>query len=119
MIQHDISSLIVVDEGLQRRIPVDVITDRDLVIATLVDENDPDDTAVGDLTKPDLVCAGIEDDLLSTLYRMNSMGVRHIPVIDALGGLAGVLSIDSLLEPIALQMAEIVRLVTRQRTSAG
>jgi Mg/Co/Ni transporter MgtE len=46
---------------------------------------------------------------------MRALGLRRIPVVDATGGLAGVLAFDDLIEILAEEMGDLVTLISRER----
>jgi acetoin utilization protein AcuB len=45
------------------------------------------------------VCANLRDGLHQTYYRMRERGIRHMPVLDEHGGLAGIITERDLLRP--------------------
>ena len=88
-------------------VPVGVITDRDIVISVVAREVNPRNVTVGDaMTRNPLV---LEEhcSLNTALMKMRQIGVRRAPVVDASGGLMGVLSVDDVLDELAAQLVNI------------
>jgi CBS domain-containing protein len=74
---------------------VGIITERDLVRA-IADGVNPKQATAGVIMTPDPVTAGAEEDVSVVALRMMSLGVRHLPVIDAGGNPIGLLSARNL-----------------------
>lgn len=111
-----VGDLVVVRETNDKRIPVGIVTDRDLVLEVLAQGVDPASVEVIDLaTTGRLVTGGADEPLEVALERMRGHGVRRLPVVNASGGLVGILTADDVLELIADELTEIVRLVGLQR----
>lgn len=100
---------LVVREGplARSRRVVGVLTDRDIVVAVLAQEVDARSLKVGDVMtrNPLLIEEGQPID--AVLCHMREAGVRRVPVVDRSGALAGVLSIDDVLETLAEQLINI------------
>jgi CBS domain-containing protein len=95
--------------------PVGVITDRDIVIAVVASEVDPRSLTVGDaMTRQPLVLqerSSVED----ALVQMRQIGVRRAPVVDASGGLIGVLSVDDVLDELAGKLMSIAACIRNEQ----
>ena len=74
---------------------IGIITERDLVRA-IADGVDPKQATAGVLMTSDPVTAGAEEDISVVSLRMMSLGVRHLPVVDAGGNPIGLLSARNL-----------------------
>ena len=59
-----------------------MITDRDIVVHCVADENDPSSTTVESLAEGKPVTIGADDSLEETLRTMSEHQVRRLPVID-------------------------------------
>lgn len=111
-----VGDVVVAEQQDGRLVPIGIVTDRDLAIEILAREADPKAVTAGDLADPDaLLTAQSDDGLLDTLERMRSRGVRRIPVMDRDGTLAGILTMDDVLELISEQLDDLVNLMTRER----
>jgi len=115
MREHHVGDLVVVEEKAGRRIPVGILTDRDLVIEILAKGVDINSLTVGDLMIEDLVTARESDGLYETIQRMRAKGVRRVPVVDANNSLIGIVSVDDLLDLLADELSALARLVSREQ----
>src|SRR4030065_513698 len=86
---HHVGDLVVVEEKAGQRIPVGILTDRDLVIEILAKDVDMNAVTVGDVMSGELLTARASDGLYETLQRMRAKGVRRVPVVNAGGGGGG------------------------------
>jgi CBS domain-containing protein len=115
MRQYHVGTLVVVDAAGGRRAPVGILTDRDIVISVDALDLDTKTITVGDIMSPELVTIRAEDSALQAAEVMRFKGVRRLPVVDADGNLAGIVSIDDLLESLTEEMTEMARVLGRER----
>jgi CBS domain-containing protein len=115
MREHHVGDLVVVKREGSTSIPVGILTDRDLVVEILAQDVDAADVTVGDVMSGDLVTARATDDLWDTLERMRARAVRRVPVVDAAGGLVGILAADDVLELLAEGITDLATLIGRER----
>ena len=115
MRQYHVGDLLIVEEARDRRVPVGIVTDRDLVVEVMAQEIDPAQFTVGDLMSRELLTAREEDGIYETIQRMRAHGVRRVPVVDASGGLVGIVSIDDLFSLLAEEMTDLVRVTSREQ----
>jgi CBS domain-containing protein len=115
MREHHVGDLVVVDEQAGRRVPVGIVTDRDLVVEILAKQVEPGTVTIGDVMTGDLVTARESDGLFDTLQRMRAKGVRRVPVVDAGGALIGIVAVDDFLDLFAEEITALARLVSREQ----
>ncbi len=116
MRNHHVGSVIVVEERGTVRTPVGIVTDRDLVVGVLA--NAPEHLGsllIGDVLVDPLVTAREDELVHDVIGRMRAHGVRRLPVVDAHGGLVGVLSFDDLVDFIAEEMSDLATLLQREQ----
>jgi CBS domain-containing protein len=108
MRERHVGCLIVVEPVThnQSRV-VGVLTDRDIVVAVLAREVDIRTLKVGDVMTRKPLLAQEEQSVDAVLRYMREVGVRRVPVLDRAGFLAGVLSLDDVLEAIAEQLLNV------------
>lgn len=123
MRRHHVGAVVVSEERDGERVPVGIMTDRDIVVELLAEEVDLAAVSVGDAMSFELLTAGEDADLLETLGRMREKGVRRVPVVNRRGALVGILAVDDVIDLIAEQLSELVRLIAteqqRERGSRG
>ena len=115
MRKYHVGDVIVVEEKQGSRVPVGILTDRDIVIEIVARDLEADEVQVGDAMSFDLLTATEEDEILETVKRMRGKGVRRIPVVNSAGGLEGIIAVDDLVDLLAEQMADLVALITTEQ----
>ena len=111
MREHHVGSLVVVKEGDPDRTPVGIITDRDIVVEVVAAGLDARVLTVGEIMGRELVTAREQDNVLDILRVMRRRGIRRMPVVTASGSLAGIVTIDDLLEIVAEELDDVVNAI--------
>jgi len=115
MRQYHIGDVIVTREENGRRIPLGIVTDRDVVLGVVAPELNPAALTVGDIMGPELLTGGEMEDVFDAIQRMRNKGVRRMPVVQDDGSLAGILSVDDVIEVLAEEMNQLARLISREQ----
>jgi CBS domain-containing protein len=115
MRKHHVGDLIVVEEPDGERIPVGIVTDRDIVVSVIALGLDPLGLQVGDIMTDDLLTASADDDVYATIERMRLRGIRRVPVVSSSGALVGIVSSDDLLTFLAEEMEDLARISPYQQ----
>jgi CBS domain-containing protein len=110
-----VGAIVVVDEANGRRTPAGVVTDRDIVVEVVAAGLNPEAPTAGDIMGADLITAREDDGLSETLERMRAHGIRRVPVVDAGGALAGILSVDDVIALLAEEVNGLARLIDREQ----
>ena len=116
MREHHVGSLVIVDERGKGRVPVGIVTDRDIVVAVVAEGVDPRKIALGEVMRPELVTVGEAESVSDALRLMRGRGVRRVPVLAADGTLAGIVTVDDLLEIVAEQLGQLVRAIATEQS---
>ena len=106
MRQHHIGALVVVDAQDKTR-PVGIVTDRDLVLALMAEGLDPTLFTAGDIMSIELVVASLELDAMEAVQLMRTQRVRRLVLVDAQGALAGIVTMEDLLELLTRELANL------------
>lgn len=114
MRKHHVGDLVVVEPNGER-VPVGIVTDRDIVVSVIALGLDPASLLVGDIMTDDLLTTSENDDVYETIERMRYRGIRRVPVVNKAGGLTGIVSADDLLEFLAEEMGELSRISSHQQ----
>ena len=121
MREYHVGDLVVIKEKTGKRVPVGIITDRDIVLEVIAEGVGMDDVNVGDIMSDNLVTARESDGLLETIKVMRAKGIRRLPVVNDDNELVGILSVDDLIDLFSEQIVDLARLIAREqgREKAG
>lgn len=111
MRKYHVGDVVVVEQRDEERIPVGILTDRDIVLEFIALDVNIDSVTVGDAMSFELLIAREEDDVMETIKRMRRKGVRRMPVVNNRGGLVGILAVDDLIELLSEQLMDLSRLI--------
>ncbi len=115
MRRHHVGNLVVVAYEGTARIPVGILTDRDIVIEIVAAGVDLEKVTVGDVMSFDLATVREQDGIWDSLQYMRSKGVRRMPVVDQGGALIGIISADDLLDLLAEELGAVAALIKREQ----
>ncbi len=111
-----VGNLVVVDTRNGRHVPVGIVTDRDIVISVVAgDPAHMQALLLSDVMSTDLITAAEHDTVEDGLRRMQEHGVRRLPIVDGVGALVGILTLDDVLRYLTSQQSELVSLVAREQ----
>jgi CBS domain-containing protein len=112
--QH-VGDLVIVEERAGKRIPVGIITDRDIVVEVIAKNVALDAVSIGDVMSFELTTVSEEDDIFDTVKLMRAKGVRRVPVVDKQGALAGILAVDDLLGLLDEFVGDVTGVIVREQ----
>lgn len=115
MRQHHVGDVLVVEEHEGRRMPVGIVTDRDLVEEIIAPELDPGFITVAEIMAADFVAVSESMGVYETVQYMRGKGVRRMPVVDEAGALVGIVTLDDLLALLAEELNALAQLVAREQ----
>lgn len=97
---HDERMLVVIDESDGRRLAVGIVTEHELA-GVVTRETDPSRLALKDIMRTDPGFVTEADDIFATACWMRRYRLREAIVHDDSGRLAGIVTIDQLIESLA------------------
>lgn len=115
MRQDHVGDVLVVEPRNGERVPVGILTDRDIVIEVIAEEADLNELMVQDIMSFKLITSNENDDLMVTIKRMRINGIRRIPIVNQAGGLVGILSIDDILDVIVEQLMDLDQIIVNEQ----
>jgi CBS domain-containing protein len=113
---NHVGDVIVVEQHDGSRIPVGILTDRDIVLSIVA--SDPGHLpflTVDDAMTSDLVTAREDVSVTDALTTMRERGVRRLPVVDRQGTLVGIVTTDDMLRFVAGEVEGLVELMTKEQ----
>jgi CBS domain-containing protein len=117
-IMHDeqVGSLIITEVRDGLRLPIGILTDRDITIKVVAFALDPHVFTARDIMAQPLVTARMDESLVSVLTRMQLHGVRRVPVVSQAGALLGILEADDIWEIFAEEVDSLERIMLAKRS---
>ena len=115
MAQNHVGNLVVVEDVNGRRVPVGIITDRDIVRNVVAEGLDAGVFTLGDLGVRELVTVAEDQGIYECMQQMRINGIRRVPVVDRKGGLVGIISLDDLIQLLAEEMTELAKVIVREQ----
>lgn len=119
MLDSHVGALIVVEPDDAKRLPVGILTDRDIVRGQLAHAADLFCLAVGDVMTPQPLSLSAKLSLTAAIEKLNERAVRRAPVLDDSGALIGMVTLDDLLPAVARQLSELTDLMELQARREG
>ncbi len=115
MRRFHVGDLVVIEEEGGQRIPVGILTDRDIVIEAVAEDVNSRELTVGDIMSADLVTVNEDEDIVDTVKMMRANGIRRVPVVDRSGVLVGIVTVDDLIELLAEVLDDLTKLIRREQ----
>ena len=97
------------------RIPIGIITDRDLVTRCLADSLSIDHATAREIMTPNIRTVREDTGLFDCIRTMNEAGIRRIPVVNSSGEAVGVLSFGDILRLLSNELGTL----TENCTASG
>ncbi|MGH9969464.1 MAG: CBS domain-containing protein [Pyrinomonadaceae bacterium] len=119
MVNHDCGEIPVV-ENRENKLPIGVITDRDIVCRTVAQGLNPLDLTVADFMSKPCLTVTPEMSLEQCARILEENQIRRVPVVDAAGRCCGIVALaDIALRARQDVVAEVVREVSEPSAAAS
>jgi CBS domain-containing protein len=115
MRQHHVGDVVVVKHHQGKKVPVGIVTDRDVVVDLVATELDCKVITVGDIMVTNLAVAKASTGILEAIQLMASKGVRRLPIVDDNDDLVGIVTLDDVLLLLAKELGALTKLVAREQ----
>lgn len=109
-------ALVVVEQPDGERMPVGIVTDRDIVMSVVAADVSVETVKVVDIMTTPVVSCTEDHHLLEIVSIMRSKAIRRLPVLNANGGLTGMVAADDVYMALGLLLREINDAVTGEQT---
>jgi CBS domain-containing protein len=111
---HHVGDLVVVRQPDGERVPTGILTDRDIALSVGRLVRHPE-LKVLDVMSANLVTSGEGENLYDVLKRMQSHGIRRLPIVNERGGLEGIVTFDDVIELLSEELTDLAKLVVREQ----
>lgn len=120
MRRHHVGDVLVVDTQQEgARVPIGIVTDRDILIETVALGIDAKLFSASDLMTAPVTVIQENASLGEALAIMRGKKIRRLPVVNHAGGLFGVITADDAINLIAAELSMIAALVVEQPAREG
>jgi len=114
MRERHVGDVVVVEKTAEGAKPQGILTDRDIVIELLAKDVDVDSVSIGDIMSTHLVSVNEDTKLLDAINLMRDKSIRRLIVLTETGTLAGLLSVDDILEIVTEQLTSLSKLIVNE-----
>lgn len=115
MRRHHVGDVVVVDHQREgQRVPLGIITDRDILVETIALDIEAKIFTASDLMSTPVTTVLESASLAEALAIMRGRRVRRLPVVNQAGGLFGMVTSDDLLNLLAAELSMLAGLMVEQ-----
>ena len=107
MRRRHVGALVVTEQPNGEHIPVGMLTDRDIVLAVVAPDVAPGTLTAGDVMTHPLATCREDQELSDAIQTMRERGVRRLPVLNARGGLAGIVAADDIFNALGTHLRDL------------
>ena len=113
---YHVGDLVVVETRAgNQRIPVGILTDRDIALHVASHADRLRHLRVSDRMTGDVVTALESESLHTALKKMQGEGVRRLPVVNVEGVLEGIVTLDDIIGLLSEELTDLTRLVIHEQ----
>jgi CBS domain-containing protein len=114
MRKNHVGDVVVIESRNGVRVPIGIVTDRDIVMETMALQLDATLFTAGDIMNTPLVTVKEDAGFVETLRLMRSNGIRRIPVVTESGTLYGIVTADDIVRALALELSLVTEVMSGQ-----
>ncbi len=119
MRKHHVGDVIVVQQKDAQRVPIGIVTDRDLVLETIALRVEAEAFTAGDLMSTPIVTVREDEGFIEVLRLMREHKVRRMPVVTAGGALFGIVTADDIINLLAMELSMMTGAIVEQPEREG
>jgi CBS domain-containing protein len=111
MRERHVGAVVVVEEER----PVGIVTDRDVVLRCVATGRDPGATLVREVMSGSVKVVQADEKIDDAISAIRAAGVRRVPIVDASGRVAGMVTLDDLVVLVAGELSAAAAAVQANR----
>jgi CBS domain-containing protein len=115
MKSYHVGDVVVVKNRDDRRIPIGIVTDRDIALSMADNARRVSYLRVEDVMSHDVVTSLESETVHEALKKMQSSGIRRLPVVNDEGALEGIVTFDDLIELLSEELADLAMLLDKEQ----
>jgi CBS domain-containing protein len=114
MRKHHVGDVVVVEQAAGNRVPIGIVTDRDIVLESIALQVDANLFTAADLMSAPIVSVREDAGFIETLRMMRNNNVRRMPVVTAAGTLYGIVTADDIINILAMELSLMTSAIVSQ-----
>jgi CBS domain-containing protein len=115
MRENHVGDVVVIEPRGDRRVPIGMLTDRDIVLATIAIGAPVAALAAGDIMSSEVVMMPEDGSLSSAITLMKERGVRRIPLVGEGKDLRGILALEDVMSFLARELTALAEVSAREK----
>ena len=115
MLRHHVGALVVTETDMPDSDIIGFLTDRDIVLQAVAEGLDTAAVPVADVMSPMLATVRESADMHEALEMMRGGGMRRLAVADGADRIVGMLSIDDVIDALAVELESLSAVLRRGR----
>ena len=118
--RHHVGDVVVVDnQQAGQRVPLGIVTDRDILLETIALDVEARLFTASDLMSTPVTTVQEDASLAEALGLMRGKRIRRLPVVNRAGGLFGMVTSDDLLNLLAAELSMLAGVMVEQTITEG
>lgn len=115
MRKHHVGDIVVIKEDQGKRIPIGIITDRDLILEVMAPGLQIEKLTVRDIVVSSLCSIHEKKSIFDALELMKEKGFRRLPVVGDDDALIGIITVDDIIELFTEMIGSMAEVIKRQQ----
>jgi CBS domain-containing protein len=115
MRDRHVGSLLVTEDEPTADHAIGIVTDRDMAVLAVAEGCDPQNATLADIMTPRIAAIGRDADVHDAMAVMRRHGVRRLAVTGEDGSIVGVLSLDDVIDALAVELSGLADVIRSER----
>ena len=115
MRENHVGDVVVVEVKAGRKVPVGILTDRDIVLATIAVGAPAKPFVAGDIMTKNIVTVKEDESLNNLIDLMKEKGVKRVPIVNRERGLIGIIALEDIIGLLSRELNALAEVVKRQK----
>ncbi len=115
MRDRHVGSLLVSEDEPSGDHAIGIVTDRDMAVLAVAEGFDPQETTLSDIMTPEIAAISRDADAHEAMAVMRKFGVRRLAVTGEDGSIVGVLSLDDVVDALAVELGALADVIRSER----
>lgn len=115
MRDRHVGALLVTEDEPTADHAIGIVTDRDMAVLAVAEGYDPQAATLADIMTPKIAAVTRDADAHEAMVVMRKVGVRRLAVTGEDGGIVGVLSLDDIVDALAVELSALADVIRSER----